>query len=170
LSEEKRCAVDLDGTAARINSTISLTRIPVSYYFGGGVFLTSSQLKSDKTSFPGRLVDADNNVPDAVTIKCWVLPSTFVGPTLKATSPDDQVALSVPAGAPPVWLLTKCHVPIISPHDWPLKLPISAARTVVTAATKIKTATKSKIPIRVLFFMFESPFPRLVFPIDLHTH
>jgi len=44
--------------------------------------------------------------------------------------PEDRVALGVPAAAPPVWLLTKCQVPVRAPHDCPLRSESCAARAV----------------------------------------
>ena len=69
--------------------------------------------KSDSTSRPGSFVDAVSNVPLAVQMKCWVLESTLLGLTMHVFL-ELQVALSVPAGAPPVWLLTKCQMPVES--------------------------------------------------------
>jgi hypothetical protein len=62
------------------------------------------------------LVTALSSVPDAMQLKCCVLPRTFDAVTVHV-SPDDQVAVNTPAGAPPVWLLMKCHAPVSLPHD-----------------------------------------------------
>lgn len=108
---------------------IEIGYLQISFFgsHGGGSLV--SQLKSDSTSLPGRFVEALSSVPAPVQLKCWVLWSTFEGLTLQEF-PDDQVALSVPAPAPPVWLLTKCQVPVESPQDCPLRFSSCAARAV----------------------------------------
>src|SRR5262249_1748307 len=57
--------------------------------------------------------------------------------------PDDQVAVSWPVVAPPVWLLTKCQVPPNEPQDCPLRLPSCAAPTVCEAPKAATAANAS---------------------------
>lgn len=108
----------------------------------------SPQLKSDSTSLPGRSVEAERSVPDAVQLKCWLLAFTFDALTVQVL-PDDHTAERVPAGAPPVWLLTKCHVPVESPQDCPLRLLMSAA----SAAPLLITAAAATADNKYRFFM-----------------
>jgi hypothetical protein len=54
--------------------------------------------------------------------------------------PDDQVALKVPVPEPAgTWLLMKCHVPVKSPHDCPLKLLMVAA-SAIAATLRVNAA------------------------------
>ena len=50
-----------------------------------------SQLKSESTSLPSRLVDADKSVPEAVQLKCCVF-LLIASADFWHVSPDDHVA------------------------------------------------------------------------------
>src|SRR5688572_8185901 len=106
-------------------------------YLGSSHFF--SHVKSDSTSLPGRLVVAPVSAPDAVQKKCWVFWFTADAVT-EHVSPEFQVAFNVPALAPPVWLLTKCQVPVRSPQDCPLMLLMDAAEALPARASPIAVA------------------------------
>ena len=111
---------------------------------------------SDSTSLPGSPMDALSKMCPPVTKKCWTFRRTFVE-TIVVEVPS-KVTVKMPGVcSPPVWLLTKCHVPTSpDPHQVPTcgvcrgTAPTGIVKANITA---IKARATVSAPSLLLIFL-----------------